>query len=78
MDSSDWSNGIRYQIFGTGPWTEFKATQDVASIIFQALIAGLHSRPTNRPATRSTRGIRVWRRRQRGTEVQVDSINTCL
>jgi len=41
MDSSDWSNGIRYHIFDTSPDTEFKmASYEVASIISLALNHG--------------------------------------
>jgi len=41
MDSSDWSNGIRYHIFDTRPDTEFKpARLDVLSSFCRALVTG--------------------------------------
>jgi hypothetical protein len=47
MDTSDWSNGIRYQIFDTRPKTELSSgnkgkvrVDDAADIIWQAILRG--------------------------------------
>ena len=47
MDSSDWSNGIRYHMFGTRPDTEFNdpAAGYAVSTNTEAAEAGAYTRP---------------------------------